>query len=50
MKTFALFSYELVNKLKPNVVQLEKGQSAIHGPYLWQLVNPVIDLKKKLAS
>jgi ATP-dependent DNA helicase PIF1 len=35
VKTYAMFSHELVNKLKPNVIQREDGQSSMHGAYLW---------------
>jgi hypothetical protein len=36
--------------MNPEITQKEDGQSALHGAYLWQLVNCVVLLKKNMWS
>ncbi|KAG1732741.1 hypothetical protein EDB19DRAFT_1640062 [Suillus lakei] len=35
LKSNALYSYKLVKKLAPATMQTIKGQSALHGAFLW---------------
>jgi hypothetical protein len=46
VKTYSLFSHELIKKLSPNVRDTEEGQSSLHGVFLWRQVNRVVELKK----
>lgn len=46
VNAYALFSHELVDKLRPNIAESEIGQSALYGAFLWRMVNVVIELKK----
>jgi hypothetical protein len=42
----ALYSYKLVKSLAPVTMQTIKGQTALHGAFLWRQVDTVIELKQ----
>lgn len=46
VNVYALFSHELVQKLRPNIAEMELGQTALYGAFLWRLVDTVVELKK----
>jgi ATP-dependent DNA helicase PIF1 len=50
VKDQALFSYQLVGRLQPNVVDMVAGQSALHGAYLWRQVNKVVELRQNWCA
>jgi ATP-dependent DNA helicase PIF1 len=41
-----LYSYKLVKSLAPVTMQTIKGQTALHGAFLWRQVDTVIELKQ----
>ncbi|KAG1811911.1 hypothetical protein EV424DRAFT_1275663, partial [Suillus variegatus] len=45
-KSNALYSYKLVKNLAPATMQTIKGQSALHGAFLWRQVDTVVELKQ----
>jgi hypothetical protein len=45
-KSNASYGYKLVKKLAPATTQTIKGQTALHGAFLWQQVNTVVELKQ----
>ncbi|KAG2744808.1 hypothetical protein P692DRAFT_20742685 [Suillus brevipes Sb2] len=42
----ALYSYKLVNQLNSGITQTSKGQTALHGAFLWRQVDVVVELKQ----
>lgn len=42
----ALYSFKLVDKLGPGTIQTVKGQSALHGAFLWCQIDVVVELKQ----
>lgn len=50
MRAKALFSHDLVQKIKPNMAHSEYSQSALHGAFLWRQVNTVVELKKNFRA
>jgi ATP-dependent DNA helicase PIF1 len=42
----ALYSYKLVNQLNSGTTQTSKGQTALHGAFLWRQVDVVVELKQ----
>ncbi|KAG1743513.1 hypothetical protein EDB19DRAFT_1633177 [Suillus lakei] len=45
-KSNALYSYKLVKQLSPAMTQTLNGQTALHGAFLWQQVDTVVELKQ----
>ncbi|KAG1884142.1 hypothetical protein F4604DRAFT_1575203 [Suillus subluteus] len=45
-KSNALYSYALVKQLSPATMQTIKGQSALHGAFLWRQIDTVVELKQ----
>jgi ATP-dependent DNA helicase PIF1 len=50
VNAFSLFTHNLVGKNPSNVVQKPEGQGAMHGAYLWRLVDRVVLLKTNMRS
>jgi hypothetical protein len=49
-KSNALYSYKLVSKLSPGTTKTLKGQTALHGAFLWRQVDVVVELKQNLRA
>ncbi|KAG1828293.1 hypothetical protein EV424DRAFT_1300315, partial [Suillus variegatus] len=45
-KSNATYSYKLVKQLAPSISHTFRGQTALHGAFLWHQVDTVVELKK----
>ncbi|KAG1886350.1 uncharacterized protein F5891DRAFT_968733, partial [Suillus fuscotomentosus] len=49
-KSNTLYSHALVRQLAPAMTQTARGQSALHGAFLWRQVDTVVELKQNLHA